>query len=228
MICANPKCGKTFKPKEARLKCCSRECGIAYKRTPEYRERLRHLTLKSWRDDPTGGRARGIAKMRETQRSPRRREAMAAENRRRWADPEFRAKTRASLKRALGRPEVRAQLSAALSARWKDPAWRARMVNILSEVQSTPQARENHALAMRRRIAEHGMNWAGLEAARKTMEEIWADPVRHAEMIDRILSSRRETYARQSSPKGAVISAKDVADATLAILLDEHGKARFA
>lgn len=225
MICANPACGREFKPKEARLKCCSRDCGIAYKRTPEYRAKMAKRTRQSWREH-SATRSAGIAKMTARKRTPEGRRQQAEENRRRWASSEYRARTGASISRALKRPEVKAQLSAAKKALWSDPIWRERVTGILSAAQSTPTARANHSAAMRRRIAEHGVNLTGLEAAWQKMEEIWSDPARHAEMIARILGSRQLTYASRSS--AYIIKADDILDAAMAIILDEKGRARVA
>lgn len=218
-------CGRIFKPKARRLKCCSRKCGITFKQTPAYRARLRDIQLKSWRDDPTGSHAHGIARMTATKRTQRSRDAQSAENRRRWSQPDYRERVGRSITAALLKPSTRQQLSENLAARWADPKARNKMLRALRIAQALPSTIQKKSISRKRwlQTATEEERTCGLRAAWARMEEIWADPVQHAAMLERIIRGRRQTKARNAL---GIISADQMIDATVALIINEHGTVR--
>jgi len=125
-------CGVKFKPKARRLKRCSRGCGIAYKRTPEYRERLRLITARDWETNPR--RAEAAIRAADACRSPENRQRCSEENRRRFADPSYRAKVGATNAAVQGDDAHRTAASQRMTANWYDPEWRASTIRLMRGV----------------------------------------------------------------------------------------------
>lgn len=202
----------------------------ATKRTPEYRQKLRAITKASW-EKMEDGRKAGLEKMRATKRSPENREFQAAENRRRWADPAYKDRVRVSIAATFASLEYRQFFAAALTARWANPQFRQMMIRRIKEGQRTPQARANHSVAQKRLFANPAKAEVlrnAIEMAQARFREIVADPQQKAELVARILESRRLTYAVKKGQPLGIISAEQITNETLALILDEFGHARAA
>lgn len=126
MICICPICGGKFKnPPSSHRKTCSRGCGLAFKRTPEYRKQLSDLQKNDWSVNRKI-RQIGIDKMTATKRTEEGRARQAAENRRRWADPEYRERVVRAVTEAENKPECVAFHRARMIQQWQNLQWRSK------------------------------------------------------------------------------------------------------
>ncbi len=73
--------------------------------------------------------------------------------RRLWADPEFRAKRSAAIKRAHSKPDLRAKRRRITTKLWRDPAYRERASAALREAQNRPEVRQRKSESIRRALA---------------------------------------------------------------------------